>query len=225
MNSLEQRISKMERSLKLYRALFGSATIVLIAFVLMSSGAKTSAPAVVQAKKFELVDDYGNVLGSFYKEKGSGVLTTYSSSGTKQVSLIAIDGGGGGINTFDEAGTPIIKMTKTIGGGGYFAIYNKSSTEIAEMGATDANSGYFRINDKDGSKLAWITYTEGGGGYFSLSNGGTESIRLSTPSVGGRIGVYNGDGKRVIYAGAQDDETGNISAYDRSENYINGFGK
>jgi hypothetical protein len=214
MTPLEQRLSKLERSLKLYRVLFGSAAILIVAFTLISSGKKPSAPDVIQAKKFELVDDYGNVIGTFHQKDGNGALTTYTSSGIKLVSLFTISGGGGGaINTFDDAGNVLLKITKTTGGGGYLGLYNKNASEIIQMGASTINAGYLQVNDNSGTELAYLTQQEGGGGNFSLYNNDAKSLVLSSDDVGARIGVYNTSGQRVVYAGTQDDGSGDISIY------------
>ena len=93
------------------------------------------------------------------------------------------------------------------------AIFNGDAKEIVEFGSTDNESGYMRINDRNSKKLAWITYTQGGGGYFALANEGDETIRLSTSASGGRMGMYNNNMGRIVFLGAQDNGSGNISIY------------
>src|SRR5437879_857642 len=119
MNQLEQRVSALEKSLRAYRIFFGSAVVLLIAAVLMSSGKKPAVPDRLQAKAFEVVDDYGNVIVELNKDKGNGSVSTYSSSGKKLVSLFTSEGGAGGINTFDTDGDVLFKVTRTSGGDGY----------------------------------------------------------------------------------------------------------
>jgi len=96
------------------------------------------------------------------------------------------------------------------------SLFNSKQQEIAEFGVTNAESGYFRLNDRNGNKLAWLTYTQDGGGYFSLSNGGREFFRLSTPAVGGRMGIYNNSNTRVVYLGTQDTKDGNLTLWNSS---------
>ena len=222
MNQIEQRISKLEKSLRMYRLFFGTSVILLIAVVLMSSGKKNDVPDLVKAKAFQVVDDNGKVLLLLNKEKGNGQMATYSSSGERLVRLFTSDGGAGAINTFDANGTLNFKVTRTTEGGGYMALYNSVEKEIMEVGVTRSNSGYFQINDDQANKLVWLTRTSGGGGYMSLSNKGTETLVMSTPEVGSRLSIYNSYSTRIGYLGTQDDRSGNLTVYSSSGSRIGG---
>lgn len=223
MNPIEQRIAKLEKSLKMYRIFFSTSVIILIAVVLMSSGKKADIPDLVKAKAFQVVDDNGNVLLLLNKEKGNGQMATYSTAGQKLVRLFTSDGGAGAINTFDPNGNLNFKVTRTTEGGGYMALYNSSNMEIMEAGVTKSNAGYLQVNDNNAKKLVWLTRTAEGGGYMSLSNEGKESIVLSTPYVGGRISIYNRLDSRIGYFGTQDDNSCNLSVYNSSGTRIGGF--
>lgn len=222
MNQIEQRISKLEKSLRMYRLFFGTSVILLIAAALMSSGKKNDVPDLVKAKAFQVVDDNGKVLLLLNKEKGNGQMATYSSSGERLVRLFTSDGGAGAINTFDANGTLNFKVTRTTEGGGYMALYNSVEKEIMEVGVTRSNSGYFQINDDQANKLVWLTRTSGGGGYMSLSNKGTETLVMSTPEVGSRLSIYNSYSTRIGYLGTQDDRSGNLTVYSSGGSRIGG---
>ncbi|MDB5201188.1 MAG: hypothetical protein JWQ27_597 [Ferruginibacter sp.] len=217
MRNLEERLTKMEKTINIYRMIFGAMITIGFTFVLMSADKKQFVPDRIQAKSFEVVDDYGNVLVSLKPENGNGLVNTYSKAGYRLVSLFPSDGGGGGINTFDTDGQVNFKVTRTMDGGGYMALFNSDRKEVFEVGTTTANSGYFRVNDRDGEKLAWLTYTTDGGGYFSLFNRkNEESMKFSTPDAGARVGLYNGLNNRVIYLGTQENKDGNITVYNAS---------
>ena len=83
MNGIEQRMLKLENSLRLYRLFFSTAIIVLIAAVFMSSGKKNDVPDVIKAKNFQVVDNSGNILLELSQAKGNGQLVTYSPAGQK----------------------------------------------------------------------------------------------------------------------------------------------
>lgn len=223
MNQLEKRIIRLENSLKIYKIIAGSFLTVCAAVMLMSNNKKTSVPEVIQAKAFEVVDNYGNVILKLNKEDGNGCFTTYNKAGKKLVKLFTSTGGGGAINSFDENGEINFKVTKTIGGGGYMALFNADRNEIVEFGATTNKTGYFNINDRDGKKIAWLTYTDGGGGYFALLNNDIETIRLSTPEEGGRIGISNKLNNRIAYIGTQEDMDGNLTISNSSGTKLGGI--
>lgn len=212
MNPIEQRLSRLEKRLNLYRIFFGVVIIVVCGAVLMSFDKRPSVPDVLQAKSFEVLDDNGNVIVSIAKDKEGGKVTTYSSQGKKLVSLITTDGGGGGINTFDDGGEVMFKVTKTTGGGGYIALFNKNVKEMIEMGATTDNSGYIRVNNKNGDKVDWMTATTENKGYISVLSNNNEDVVLSGSDAGGRINVSNSS-NRIIFLGAMDNRDGNLTIY------------
>ncbi len=214
MNQLEQRIAKLEKNVRNYRIFFGLAITAIFTLSLMSSTKKNQfVPDRLQARSFQLLDDNGNMIAELGEEKGNGKLTTYTPRGKKLVSLFTSEGGAGGINTFDDDGDVLFKVTRTSGGGAYMALFNGDAKEITEMGVTDGETGYFKVNDKYGDKLAWITYTSDGGGYLALLNNNQETIRLSTPDAGGRVGISNRKKERIAYLGTQDNGDGNLTIY------------
>jgi hypothetical protein len=214
--SLEQRVAQLEKNNRLYRLCFAGSLIVVAGLAFMSFNNKHTAPDLIEAKAFHVVDDKGNVLLELNKEGGNGQLSTFTPTGKKLVSLFTSDGGGGGINTFDKNGEVIFKVTRTTEGGGYMALFNGDLQEIAEFGVTDAESGYFRLNDRNGKKQVWMTYTKDGGGYLSLSKDDQEMFRFSTPAVGGRMGIYNSSNTRIAYMGTQESKDGNITVWNSS---------
>jgi hypothetical protein len=212
-NSLEQRVAWLEKNLRFYRIGFAALLIAVAGFAMMSFNNRKTAPDVIEAKAFHVVDDNGNVLVELNKEDGNGQISTFTSAGKRLISLFTTDGGSGGINTFGKNGDVLFKVTNTSEGGGYMALFNSASQEVAELGVTNTESGYFKLNDRSGKKQVWMTYTQDGGGYISLSNDNQEMIRLSTPSAGGRLGIYNGSNTRIAYIGAQDTKDGNITVW------------
>jgi len=93
---IEQRLIKLEKDIRIYRIVFVSVICITLAFVLMSNEKKAIAPAKIQAKAFEVVDDAGNVLMTLNNEDDGGAITTYNKAGKKLTSLFTSDGGGGG---------------------------------------------------------------------------------------------------------------------------------
>ena len=211
--NFEQRLVTLEKKLHIYRLSFVGFLIVIAGFMIMSFTGRKPVPDLVQAKAFQVVNDDGKVLMEMSKEDGNGQLSTYSATGSRLVSLFTSDGGAGGINTFGKDGKVLFKVTNTSEGGGYLALFNGGGTEIGEMGVTNNESGYLRLNDRNANKMIWLTYTQDGGGYLSLSKDGKETIRLSTPMAGGRLGIYNGAGTRIGYMGAQENGDGNITVW------------
>ncbi|HUS02115.1 MAG TPA: hypothetical protein VMY77_10335, partial [Chitinophagaceae bacterium] len=74
--TIEARMAKMERSLRIYRSIFLLSSLVISFLVISSFKDKQSAPDRLQAKAFEVVDDYGNVLVKVTSYKEAGAVTT-----------------------------------------------------------------------------------------------------------------------------------------------------
>jgi hypothetical protein len=220
---IEQRVAQLEKNLRFYKIAFIGIAILAFGFIFMSFDKRNAVPDLLQAKVIQVVDDKGHVLVNLNNASGNGSISTYTPTGTKLVDLFTTDGGAGGINTFSKSGELIFKLTNTTTGGAYLALFNGEGSAIHEMGVTTMESGYFRINDRYGKKLAWMTYTQDGGGYFSLSKDDKEYFRLSTPDVGGRMGIYNKTGTRITYMGAQDTQDGNITVWNTSGTRLGGI--
>ncbi|MBK6633852.1 MAG: hypothetical protein IPG38_05660 [Chitinophagaceae bacterium] len=223
MNQLEQRVKKLEKSLQAYRIFFSTSLVIFFAVVLISSGKKDDVPDIIKAKAFQVVDNSGNVLVLMNKEKGSGQLATYSSSGQKLVRLFTSESDAGAINTFDPDGNLNFKITNNLKGGGYLAMYNTNLKEVVELGVLNSKDGYLQVNDNNGGKLAKITATTEGGGHFSLTKEGKETITISAASPGGRLSIYDNTEKRIGYFGTQSDLSCNLSVYNNSGTRIGGF--
>ena len=222
MNQIEQRLARLEKSLRYYRLFFGTTVIALFAVILMSSGKKTDVPDLVKAKAFQVVDDDGNVLCLLNKEKGNGSLATYSSNGTKLIQLFTSTGGAGAINTFAGNGKLNFKVTQITDGGGYMALYNSDQKEVMEAGSIIGNAGYLQVNDHNGDKIAWVTEVKNGGGSLSLFNANLGTIFLEAQDVGGRVSIYNKGNTRIGYLGTQDSQDGNLSVYSSSNVRLGG---
>ena len=222
MNQIEQRLARLEKSLRYYRLFFGTTIIALVAVVLMSSGKKAAVPDLIKAKAFQVVDDDGNVLCLLNKEKGNGSISTYSGSGTKLVQLFTSVGGAGAINTFAGNGKLNFKVTQITDGGGYMALYNSEEKEIVEAGSIIGDAGYLQVNAHNGDKIAWITEVKNGGGSLSLFNANLGTIFLESQDVGGRVSIYNKGNTRIGYLGTQDNLDGNLSVYDHNNSRLGG---
>lgn len=222
MNTIEQRMARMEKKLRTYQLFFGSTLIALVAMVLISAGKKSDVPDLIKAKAFQVVDDNDNVLLVLNKEKGNGQLSTFSNSGQKLVRLFTSDGGAGAINTFDANGKLNFKVTKITEGGGYLALYNSEEKEIMEAGSIIGNAGYLQVNDHNGNKIAWITEVKYGGGSLSLFNANLGEIFLEAQDAGGRVSIYNKGNTRIGYIGTQDSQDGNLSIYNNSGTRLGG---
>ena len=213
MNPIEIRLNLLEKKLRRYQLIFGLFIMAIVTVFITSFSGRNEVPDIIQAKKFQLVDNNGSILLEMNKESGNGSITTYTPSGKKLVRLFTSTSGCGAINSFNADGDVIFKVTNTTDQGGYLSLFNKETKEIVELGKTELGSGYLQINNKEGNKLVWLTTATDGSGYLSVFGNGNENIKLNGSGKGGRIGVYNNSNTRVCYIGAEENSDGYISTY------------
>ena len=103
MSTLEQRMEKMEKTIRNYRIAF--VAVFLPAIVLIFSFAhKDPVSDIVKAKTFQVVDDYGAVLATLTSKSNAGQLIISDSRGNKLINMLRSDGGTGAIAVFDDKG-------------------------------------------------------------------------------------------------------------------------
>ena len=194
---IESRLNKLESSVKVYRIILLSIVSVIAVVVMLSFNEKATAPDVLQAKEFQVVDDYGKVYISLKKDYDAGMFNLYDSKGTKLLSLLASDGGAGTIIGRDSYGKKTYRLINVQGGGGSLAIYNSNETIADELTITDKNTGYLAVNNAEGNKMLLMTYGSGSSsGIFSVYNNANNRICVlgSDVNSNGVLNVYNSYG-------------------------------
>ena len=90
MNTIEMRLQNLEVTNRRYKTI----VIVMLGAVLvttfMAFRSPIAVPDVLQAKKFEVVDDNGNVLVRVSQDAGNGLVKTYNKDGKKLVNITSI---------------------------------------------------------------------------------------------------------------------------------------
>ena len=62
MTNIEQRVTSLEKSLRMYQFILSGVVLVALAFFVSSYNNKQQVPEKIQAKAFEVVDGTGKVL-------------------------------------------------------------------------------------------------------------------------------------------------------------------
>ena len=122
--------------------------VALVAMVaaggLMAANGVRSVPDVIQAKKFEVVDD----------------------AGTAVVELGINRAGNGAVTTRNEDGRRLVRLGATTGGNGFVTTLNGMGGNLVELGATVDGQGTVETEDGDGQTLVRLgSYSSARGGY------------------------------------------------------------
>lgn len=147
MTDIESRLCAMERQLRLQRRIVVLLLLCLVA--LGGYGATQGVPDVIRARKFEVIDTRGKVVGSIKTINNSGSLMLYNPKGKLVLSAQAHKNGQILLNNEDE--TPSIHA----GNDGLFIFNDKGNTSIQA-----GNSGVF-VYDRKGKPCLAATRQEG----------------------------------------------------------------
>ena len=189
--TMETRMAKMERSLRFYRSIFLLSTLVIAFLSISAFKDKQSAPDRLQAKAFEVVDDYGNVLVKLGAYKNAGVITTYTDRGKELVDILKNVDGNGAIVGFNSSEAIAYRLTGTTSGGGVMDIYNSLGKEVVYAGPTSSNGGLITIYNASGNQIVTTGQTAEQNGVINIYNKNANRIN-AMGGDGDNNGVFNG---------------------------------
>lgn len=165
MTDMESRLCALERQLRFQRSIIVLLLLVLVALV--GYGATAGVPDVIRARKFEVVDTMGKVVGSIKAINNSGSLMLYNTEGELVLSAQAHKNGHILLNNVD--GTPSIHA----GGGGMYIFNDKGNTSI------QAGNGGIFVYDQMGKPCLAATGKDSNGKLVLWNKAGKD--RVLTP--------------------------------------------
>ena len=158
--STDTRIQSLETQVRtLKRMLFGVFGLVLVGGLLAATSMQ-SVPDVIQAKKFQVVNEEGKVVASFYSNMGGSMLSVSNKDGEVVVGLGS-----------DE-----------VNGGGVLGINNKDGKRVAGIHA-GKNGGVARVLNNKFTEVAGIRATPDGGVLGLFNNEGKLTSLLPKPKT------------------------------------------
>ena len=197
---IESRLNKLEHSVNVYRIILLLILSAIAVVFLISFNNKTTAPDILQAKEFQVVDDNGKVYISLKKDIDAGQFILFDKRGTKLLSLMASGDGAGTFIGRDTYGKKIYRLINVKGGGGSLSIYNANEIVADELTVTDKNTGYLGVNNSEGNKMLQMTYGSGSSsGIFTVYNNANNRICVlgSDVNSNGVLNVYNSYGEAM----------------------------
>jgi hypothetical protein len=170
-----QRLAAVERQLCFHRAVITGLLIALVAFV--GYGATQALPEVIQAKRFEVLNDEGRIMVVLNSWEHGGQVSTFSAEGQHH---------------------PLVMLTYTSTGEGHIIVGNRDGRNLATLGANVSGNGVLTVSRKDGVQGVTVQgkNTTGGGGAVLVSNktGHIVGIMAADEDGLGWLGVYDPEG-------------------------------
>lgn len=190
MPSLESRVARLERQLRLQRTLTGLALLALTAMIAL--GATEGIPDVIRARRFEVVDSVGRPLVTLKTTAFGGQVQTVGRDGISGVSLGASSTGGFlGVRDDKPSLFPRVEL---------------SVDETGGMFAVRSWNGFAIEIDRDGLAVA---HTQEDPGFTRVD----PRVVLGVSELGGHVRVLSATGEEAVTLRADERGTGVVSAH------------
>ncbi len=139
---------------------------------LLASTAVETVPDVIQAKKFELVNDDGKVRARIFlaggMENPGAMFQMFDEEGVSVIQ-ISSNGAGGQLEFFNGDGKNTVSLN-TRGAGGSLSIRNVDGRRAARLDAGSHGGGELEFRNMNGQPVAGIGADGSGDGLFRLGN-------------------------------------------------------
>lgn len=172
-------------------------------------------PAVIQARRFEVVNDAGKPMVTLTSSEAGGWIDTANAAGEFLFVATANPQGQGQVVTFDGKGTGLVKFTGTEFGTGVIQTCGSTGNVLAEIGAA-ASGG--RLTLFDGGELPQVRLLAAEqGGWVSTSDGnGSPLVTIGRSKAGhGVLSTFNASGGTLVKLAATESGDGGVLVYDR----------
>ncbi len=168
----ENRMESLEDQVRiLKRMLFGVFGLVIVGG-LVAATTHRSVPDLIQAKRFEVVNEEGKVRARIYltggQEELGAMLQMHNKEGLSVIQ-IATNSQGGQLEFFNGDGKNSVSMN-TRGAGGSLQIRNDTGQRAFRLKAGANGGGELEIRNGDGQGVAGIRADDSGDGVFQLGN-------------------------------------------------------
>jgi hypothetical protein len=190
MSTNEDRIESLENQVRRQRRWNITLGAAIVAGGLMAATSVRTVPDVIQAKKFEVVNDEGMRVVTLRASKGAGVIMNHDKMGRRTFVVSNIEGkdgmSQGQARTLNGDGKSLVRISASESGEGVLTTHGNEGRQIVRLGALNG-SGVVGISDRDGHALALISQgTEGGGAFTTFDNLGRE-VSWMAPAVEPRL--------------------------------------
>lgn len=171
-------------------------------------------PAVIQARRFEVVNDAGTPMVTLTSSGAGGWIDTSNAEGEFLFLATANHHGQGQVVTFDGKGTGLVKFTGTEFGTGAIQTCGSTGNVLAEIGAAAAGG---RLTLFDGGELPQVRLLAAEqGGWVSTSDGnGSPLVTIGRSKAGhGVLSTFNASGGTLVKLAATATGDGGVLVYD-----------
>ena len=221
MSTLEQDVHALQSQVRRQRRWNLGLGALVVVGGLMAATAERSVPDVIQAKKFEVVNDEGVAVVKIHSFQGGGVIWGFdkkrvptfcvtTQTGTDGVSL-------GTVTTMNGRGQKLVELgVDTEMNGSVITKGGKGGT-LVQLGSGPSGGAVTTKNGK-GQTLVQLGSNKGGGSVTTKNGNGGTLVQITANSNGGAVTTQNGKGGSLVLIAADRNGGGAVLAQDAEGN-------
>jgi hypothetical protein len=162
----ETRIESLEHQVRALKQMLFGVFALLVVGGLLAATTLQSVPDVIQAKKFEVVDQHGQSkavlgLGPFGDVKSSQPYIAFKGEDGKSLAGMGVFPGGGGLALSRPDGSDYAAIANFGQDGSAFFMVNKNGKKTINLAAQESAGGLLDLRRPDGSSYAVVGHEDG----------------------------------------------------------------
>jgi len=195
---MQNEITELRNQVRTLRKIVYGFGCLLVAGIVVGATSLQTVPDVIQAKKFEVVNDEGVAVVTLDSFQESGVIHTTDSLGDKVFVVVAeknLSGVSiGTVTTLNGKGQTLVRLSANTGGGTVTTENGKSQT-LVQLGSNIDGEGAVTTENGKGQTL----------------------VRLSASPSGGMVTTENGKGQTLVQLAGLNGDGVILTANDKGE--------
>ena len=153
---MQHEITELRNQVRTLKRIVYGFGCLLVAGLVVSATSLQTVPDVIQAKKFEVVNDEGKVVASFYANMGGGMLSFSNKDGEVVAGLGSDEVNGGGVLGINNKDGKRVAGIHADENGGVARVFNNKFTEVAGIRADANGDGLMKTSDSKGQTTSRI---------------------------------------------------------------------
>ena len=153
---MQNEITELRNQVRTLKRIVYGFGCLLVAGLVVGATSLQTVPDVIQAKKFEVVNDEGKVVASFYANMGGGMLSFSNKDGEVVAGLGSDEVNGGGVLGINNRDGKRVAGIYADENGGVARVHNNEFTEVVRIGADANGDGLMKTSDSKGQTTSRI---------------------------------------------------------------------
>ena len=153
---MQNEITELRNQVRTLKRIVYGFGCLLVAGIVVGATSLQTVPDVIQAKKFEVVNDEGKVVASFYAYMGGSMLSFSNKDGGVVAGLGSDEVNGGGVLGINNKEGKRVAGIHADENGGVARVFNNKFTEVAGIRADANGDGRLKTSDSKGQTTSRI---------------------------------------------------------------------